>query len=108
MNLLTKAIYLTGFYQIGHRMYEVAKQQHLETSTCDKVTPGTRAVITGGSEGIGAALALELAKRGYDITLISRSLDKLVTAKLEISRQYPQVDVSIVAQDLAAPGTDFD
>lgn len=57
--------------------------------------------MTGGSEGIGENFALELAKRGYDVTIISRSLSKLVSAKLEISRKCPQVDVSVIAQDLS-------
>ncbi len=41
-------------------------------------------VITGASSGIGKALALEFAKRGYNLGLAARRLDKLEDLKHEI------------------------
>jgi NAD(P)-dependent dehydrogenase (short-subunit alcohol dehydrogenase family) len=38
-------------------------------------------VITGGSEGIGLALAEEFVKAGSFVTIISRDLNKLSAAK---------------------------
>lgn len=38
---------------------------------------GKHAVVTGGSRGIGAAVAASLAKRGARLTLMGRSLDAL-------------------------------
>ncbi|KAG7481212.1 hypothetical protein MATL_G00064170 [Megalops atlanticus] len=45
---------------------------------------GEWAVITGGSDGIGKVYALELAKRGLDVVIISRSVEKLERAAKEI------------------------
>ena len=40
------------------------------------------AVVTGSTDGIGKAIALELASRGFNLALISRNIDKLnATAK---------------------------
>ncbi|XP_062372184.1 17-beta-hydroxysteroid dehydrogenase type 3 [Sardina pilchardus] len=47
---------------------------------------GEWAVITGGSDGIGKAYALELAQRGMNVVIVSRSVEKLNNAAEEIGR----------------------
>ncbi|XP_030637914.1 hydroxysteroid (20-beta) dehydrogenase 2 [Chanos chanos] len=49
---------------------------------------GQWAVVTGATSGIGRAYAIELAKRGLDIVLISRCEDKLHAVATEIESSY--------------------
>jgi short-subunit dehydrogenase len=49
-----------------------------------QITPGTRALVTGASRGIGAALAAELARRGAVVGLAARSLDELETLRASL------------------------
>lgn len=42
-----------------------------------QIAPGTRALLTGASRGIGAALAAELARRGAVVGLAARSAEEL-------------------------------
>ncbi|KAM4038188.1 very-long-chain 3-oxoacyl-CoA reductase-like isoform 3-T3 [Anomaloglossus baeobatrachus] len=44
-------------------------------------------VVTGATDGIGKAYALELAKRGLDVVLISRTLEKLKRVAAEIEKE---------------------
>jgi 3-oxoacyl-[acyl-carrier protein] reductase len=46
---------------------------------------GKVALVTGASQGIGRAIALELARYGATVALAARSLDKLETLAAEIS-----------------------
>jgi 17beta-estradiol 17-dehydrogenase / very-long-chain 3-oxoacyl-CoA reductase len=47
---------------------------------------GKWAVVTGASDGIGKAFAVELARNGFNIALISRSKDKLDAAAEECKK----------------------
>ncbi|XP_069776081.1 very-long-chain 3-oxoacyl-CoA reductase-like isoform X2 [Narcine bancroftii] len=49
---------------------------------------GEWAVVTGSTSGIGKAYAHELARRGLNIVLISRSLEKLKATAEEIEQQH--------------------
>ncbi|MFN0204375.1 MAG: SDR family NAD(P)-dependent oxidoreductase [Bacteroidia bacterium] len=70
--------------------------------------PNRKAIITGASQGIGAAIALKLAQEGYHTLLIARNEEKLKAVKGEIlvqggSANYYLCDVSnanAVAQTL--------
>jgi NADP-dependent 3-hydroxy acid dehydrogenase YdfG len=41
-------------------------------------------LITGGSQGLGEAMAIDFAKKGADIVLVSRSEEKLKHALLKV------------------------
>ncbi len=52
---------------------------------------GKRVLITGGSAGIGLALAREFAGKGAILALASRRLDVLERRSLQIAQSYPHV-----------------
>ena len=61
-----------------------------------------RALITGGSVGIGAALADVFAARGHNLILVSRNREKLETRGRAIREQFG-VDVVCLPEDLTDP-----
>ena len=67
---------------------------------------GQWALVTGASEGIGKAYAVDLAKSGYNVTLVSRSQEKLEKAEAELKQVNPQISTRVVPFDCtkAAPG----
>jgi len=61
------------------------------------------AVITGGSSGIGRAIALQLAQQGAHVSIIARSLERLHQAQAEIeqARHSSQQRVIALAADVS-------
>ncbi|XP_046816303.1 inactive hydroxysteroid dehydrogenase-like protein 1 [Vespa crabro] len=62
---------------------------------------GEWAVVTGSTDGIGKAYAMELATRNINLILISRSLDKLENTKSEILNVNPNIEVRIIQADFS-------
>ena len=60
-----------------------------------------RALITGGSAGIGAVYADRLARRGYDLVLVARNRDRLEALASQITRATGR-KVEVVTADLGA------
>ena len=59
-------------------------------------------IITGASAGIGADLAREAAKRGWDVLLTARREDRLRQLSEELSRAH-RVKAHVVSVDLSTP-----
>lgn len=57
-------------------------------------------IITGASSGIGKALALELAKRGHNLGLTARRMDRLDALKADIHAQHPQLQIELLSLDV--------
>ncbi|CAI0425788.1 unnamed protein product, partial [Linum tenue] len=62
---------------------------------------GSWAVLTGPTDGIGKALAFELASRGLNLVLVGRSPSKLRATTDEIMIRSPHVEIRTVVLDLA-------
>jgi short-subunit dehydrogenase len=64
--------------------------------------PDARAVVTGASQGIGEALAAELAARGHHLIITARRGEVLAEVADRLTQQYG-VTVEVRAVDLADP-----
>jgi short-subunit dehydrogenase len=49
------------------------------------------AVVTGGSQGIGKALLMQLAREGFSLATCARNEEPLADVQQEINRRYPDV-----------------
>src|SRR3954470_17631985 len=62
---------------------------------------GRRALITGGSRGLGRAVAQAFAEAGADLVLVGRDADSLAQAREELRRLGRRVDTA--AADVGNP-----
>jgi 3-dehydrosphinganine reductase len=58
------------------------------------------AIITGGSSGIGKALAFQLAEQGYCLSLIARDVVKLNQVECELKARFFNLKVQIISADV--------
>lgn len=65
-------------------------------------------LITGASDGLGKALAWELASRGYALALTARRLEKLEQLQQALQERYPGVQVEIAAMDVSRTDEVYD
>jgi len=68
---------------------------------------GSWVVVTGASDGIGRGFCEEFAKDGFNLILISRTLQKLNKVAEELKKQYPHVQTKVIQADFvksAEPG----
>ena len=63
---------------------------------------GEWAVVTGSTDGIGKAMAFEMARKGLNVVLVGRSVEKLAAVKEECSAKYPKVSVKTEVVDFAS------
>lgn len=61
---------------------------------------GDLALVTGASDGIGRAFAIELAKNGLNLILVARRRELLEALRKELSSTY-SVKIDIIAHDVS-------
>lgn len=82
----------------------VAELLILPASSLKKYGGGSKkawAIVTGASDGIGREYTLQLAKKGFNVGLVSRTESKLVKLKEEIESKY-KVQVRYLAFDASS------
>lgn len=58
------------------------------------------ALITGATAGIGREFAVQLAREGYNLTLVARDIERLTTLASELQSAQP-IAVTVLAADLS-------
>jgi uncharacterized protein len=61
------------------------------------------AIVSGASKGIGKAMAIELAKKGFNLLLVARNEAQLQQVAAEVRAIAPNVQVDVQVQDMSAP-----
>ncbi|KAK1749526.1 3-ketoacyl-CoA reductase [Echria macrotheca] len=62
---------------------------------------GTWAVVTGASDGLGKEFATQLAAKGFNLVLVSRTQSKLDALAAELKQKYTDLETKTLAMDYA-------
>ena len=110
VKLMTSALALYGLYHCGRIALNGArsflKYFVLPRKNLYARYGGGWALITGASDGLGKQYAFELAKEGFNIILMARNRQKLMSVAQEIEAAYPSTKTAILIFDFAALATD--
>ena len=60
-----------------------------------------KTIITGGTKGIGRAIAEAFAKEGYDLAICSRNESDLIEMKMEFSKKHPKINLLTKVVDVS-------
>ena len=66
---------------------------HSEIQTVSSTSAGRKAIVYGGSGGIGAAAGRLLRDRGWDLHLVARNQDRLAAVAEELGAAFTAGDV---------------
>jgi uncharacterized protein len=67
------------------------------------IEPGSTAVVTGASSGIGEQFARQLATRGVNLVLVARNQVRLQSLADQLKTAHPDVEVTVIPADLSVP-----
>jgi 17beta-estradiol 17-dehydrogenase / very-long-chain 3-oxoacyl-CoA reductase len=93
-DLILKFFYLFVFYKIYKFffwIYRVTLRKRLDFKS--RYGEGSWALVTGATDGIGKGFTFSLAKEGFNIIQVSRSIDKLKACEEELTKKYPSIKV---------------
>ncbi|KAI0393811.1 hypothetical protein F5Y17DRAFT_284551 [Xylariaceae sp. FL0594] len=69
---------------------------------------GSWAIVTGASDGLGKEFASQLAAKGFNLLLVSRTLSKLEAVQNELRAKYPGLETDVLAMDFSAVDNESD
>ena len=102
LSILVKLVYLIGVVQVVYVTYRLLSfiGIYIRPSALAKyLRPDAFALVTGASDGIGKAIAIELAKKGFNLIIHARNEVKLNSVKEEILHINPSLRVVTLVQD---------
>ena len=104
--LLSQSLAIIGGAFLGYKSFLLLKhyyhhaQEHPQ-NLIEIYGHDSYVLITGGSDGLGKAFAMELARQGFNIILVARDLNSLLRVKEQIVDKYPDRDVRTISLDCA-------
>ncbi len=104
LNIFLYASLATGIFKLlktAYSLFCVVSESYLYSPVNFNrygANSGKWAVITGASDGIGKEYAFQLAKRGFNIVMVSRTQSKLEAVSQEIESKY-KTNTKVVAFD---------
>jgi 3-oxoacyl-[acyl-carrier protein] reductase len=64
---------------------------------------GKRALVTGASKGLGAAIATSLAGEGCNLVLVARDLPRMEALRADLLARHPGLTIDLIDIDMRAP-----
>jgi hypothetical protein len=103
MELWAQPVRLLGFCLVAIWIIKITRRiilfLRVKLFPRDPLSYGKWAIVTGATAGIGEAFAYELAARGMNVIIISRSLNKLEEVKKGILKESPAAEIRCMAYD---------
>uniref|UniRef100_A0A914PAL7 Uncharacterized protein n=1 Tax=Panagrolaimus davidi TaxID=227884 RepID=A0A914PAL7_9BILA len=90
-------------HKLFHGIYAIIYPYFIATPfDLHKLAGGAKwAIVTGSTDGIGKAYAIELGKKGFNLILIARNSLKLKNVKEEMLKECKNIEIETIVYDFS-------